>query len=382
MKIHEYQARELFESVGIPVARAQVAATPAEARSAAQSLGCEVAVKAQVHVGGRGKAGGVKLAKTPADAERAAEQILGMSIKGVKVRKVLVMEKVDIAKELYLGMVFDRDRRGYGLMASAAGGVDIEEVSAMSPEKIRRCFIHPLLGLSAHQARDIAFALEIPQKAALETARTLLALYGVFHRTDATLAEINPYVIRKDGATVAIDAKMNFDDNAMFRQKNIESLRDLDEEDPLEVAAKTADLAYVHLGGDIGIIGNGAGLVMTTLDVVTAAGGKPANFLDIGGSSSPEKVRRALEIVLKEKGLKVIFLNVFGGITRCDDVANGLVQVLKASRLHVSVPIVIRMTGTNVELGMKILDESGLNLKTYPTMQEAASVAARMAAGA
>lgn len=377
MKIHEYQARLLFEEAGIPVARAIVADTPAAARAAAETLGCEVAVKAQVHVGGRGKAGGVKLARTPAEAETIAGQILGMTIKETKVRKVLVMEKVDIAQELYLGMVFDRDRRGCGLIVSSAGGVDIEEVSAKTPEKIHKLFVHPLLGLSGHQAREVAFKLEIPKKAALETAKTLVLLYDVFRRTDATLAEINPYVIRKDGTTVAIDAKMNFDDNALYRQKKIEGMRDLGEEEPLEVEAKSADLAYVHLGGDIGIIGNGAGLVMTTLDVVTAAGGKPANFLDIGGSSSPEKVRRALEIVLKEDSLKVIFLNVFGGITRCDDVANGLVQVLK--KVKISIPIVIRMTGTNVELGMKILDESGLNLKTYPTMQAAAKEAARLA---
>ena len=376
MKIHEYQARALFESAGIPVARAELATTPAEARAAAGRLGGKVAVKAQVHVGGRGKAGGVKLAGTPDEAAAAAEQIIGMNIKESKVRKVLVMEKVDIDREIYLGLVFDRERRGYGLIASSAGGVDIEEVSAMTPEKIIRQFIHPLIGLSPYQARTVAFALGIPKKAALETAKTLIALYDVFVRTDATLAEINPYVIRKDGTTVAIDAKMNFDDNALFRQKKISPLRDLDEEEPLEVEAKNADLAYVHLGGDIGIIGNGAGLVMTTLDVVTAAGGRPANFLDIGGSSSPEKVQRALEIVLKEKNLKSIFLNVFGGITRCDDVARGLVEVLRSVR--VSIPIVIRMTGTNVELGMKILNDSGLNLKSYPTMQLAAKEAVRL----
>lgn len=366
----------MFKAAGIPVARAELATTPMEARLAAERLGGEVAVKAQVHVGGRGKAGGVKIAKTPEEAGRAAEQILGMEIKGIKVRKVLVMEKVDIAQELYLGMVFDRDRRGYGLIASSAGGIDIEEVSAKTPEKIRRAFVHPLTGLAAFQARDVAFSMGISRKAALETARTLTLLYDVLQKTDATLVEINPYVIRKDGTTAAIDAKMNFDDNAMFRQKNIEALRDMGEEEPLEVEAKNADLAYVHLGGDIGIIGNGAGLVMTTLDVVTAAGGRPANFLDIGGSSSPEKVRRALEIVLKEKDIKVIFLNVFGGITRCDDVANGLVQAL----LHVRIPapIVIRMTGTNVEQGMKILNDAKLNLKTYPTMQSAAQEAARL----
>ncbi len=377
MKIHEYQARVLFESAGIPVARAILASTPADARKAAEKLGTAVAVKAQVHAGGRGKAGGVKLAKTPVEAEQAAEKILGMKIKDIRVRNVLVMEKVDIAQELYLGLVFDRDNRGATMIASSAGGVDIEEVSARTPEKIHREWIHPVHGLSAYQARGVAFALGIPRAAALETAKTLMALYAVFRRTDANLAEINPYVVRPDGTTIAIDAKMTFDDNAIARQKEIESMRDLGEEEPLEVEARSADLAYVHLGGDIGIIGNGAGLVMTTLDVVTAAGGKPANFLDIGGSSSPEKVRRALEIVLKENGIKVIFLNVFGGITRCDDVANGLVQVLK--KTHVPLPIVIRMTGTNVDLGMKILDEAGLNLKTYPTMQAAAREAARLA---
>ncbi|MBI4178566.1 ADP-forming succinate--CoA ligase subunit beta [bacterium] len=376
MKIHEYQARRLFEEAGIPVARAETAKTPAEAEAAAARIGTAVAVKAQVHVGGRGKAGGVKLAGGPKEAAAAAEKILGMTIKGSVVRQVLVMEKVNIAREVYLGLVFDRDRRGHGLIVSAAGGVDIEEVAAKTPEKIHREFIHPLAGLSGFQARKAAFSLGIPKPAALETAKTLMALYGLFQKTDATLAEINPYVIRPDGTTVAIDAKMNFDDNALFRHRAIESLRDMQEEEPLEIEAKSADLAYVHLGGDIGIIGNGAGLVMTTLDVVTACGGKPANFLDIGGSSSPEKVRRALEIVLKEKGLKVIFLNVFGGITRCDDVATGLVQAIRS--LAPKIPIVIRMTGTNVELGMNILKESGLNLKTHPTMQAAAAEAARL----
>jgi len=380
VKIHEYQARLLFEEAGIPVARAIVADTPEAARRAAEQIGGPVAVKAQVHVGGRGKAGGVKLATTPADAGNAASQILGMRIKQSVVCKVLVMEKVEIARELYLGVVFDRDHRGHSVIASAAGGVDIEEVSAKTPEKILKQFVHPLVGLSAHQARQIGFGLGVPPKSALEIAKTLLALYTVYQRTDASLAEINPYVVRPDSTTVAIDAKMNFDDNALFRHKSIEDMRDMGEEEPLEIEAKNADLAYVHLGGDIGIIGNGAGLVMTTLDVVTAAGGRPANFLDIGGSSSPEKVRRALEIVLKEKSLKAIFLNVFGGITRCDDVATGLVQVLKA--VQVRVPIIIRMTGTNVELGMKILNESGLNLKTYPTMQEAALVAADIARSA
>lgn len=377
MKIHEYQARSLFERVGIPVARAEVVSTPSEAEAAAKRIGGEVAVKAQVHVGGRGKAGGVKLARTPQEAAQVAEKILGMNIKGSVVRKVLVMEKVDISREIYLGFVFDRDRRGHGLIVSAAGGIDIEEVAAKTPEKIFRTSIHPLIGLSSYQARQAAFSLDIPKKSALETARTLMLLYDVFQKTDSNLAEINPYVVRKDGTTVAIDAKMNFDDNALFRHKDIEAMRDIGEEEPLEVEAKKADLAYVHLGGDIGIIGNGAGLVMTTLDVVAACGGKPANFLDIGGSSSPEKVRRALEIVMKEKNLKVIFLNVFGGITRCDDVANGLVQALKT--LPSRHPIVIRMTGTNVELGMKILNESGLNLKTFPTMQSAAQEAARLA---
>ncbi len=377
MKIHEYQARSLFESAGIPVARAGIAQTPSEARAVAEKLGVPVAVKAQVHVGGRGKAGGVKLANTPSEVETAAREILGMKIKGSTVRTVLVMEKVDIAQELYLGMVFDRDHRGYTVIASSAGGIDIEEVSAKTPEKIHRVFVHPVQGFSPHQAREVAFRLGVPKKASLEIARTLVLLHRVFVQTDATLAEINPYVVRPDETTVAIDAKMNFDDNALFRQKSVESMRDTGEEEPLEVEAKNADLAYVHLGGDIGIIGNGAGLVMTTLDVVTAAGGKPANFLDIGGSSSPEKVRRAMEIVLKEPGLRVIFINVFGGITRCDDVANGLVQVFK--KMNVPSPIVIRMTGTNVDQGMKILNDSGLNLKTFPTMQAAAKEAARLA---
>lgn len=380
MKIHEYQARELLKAAGVPVARAILATTPDEAAAAARELGGKVAVKAQVHAGGRGKAGGVKLAGSADEARSAASKILGMDIKGSKVRKVLVMEQVDISRELYLGLVFDRENRGCTLIASSAGGVDIEEVAEKTPEKIFKSYIHPLGGLSGYQARGAAYAMGLTGKTAQGASQAIQAMYSVYVSTDASLLEINPFVVRGDGSTIAIDSKMNFDDNALYRQKEVAALRDLGEEDPLEVEAKEADLAFVHLGGEVGIIGNGAGLVMTTLDVVNAAGAKPANFLDIGGSSSPEKVKRALEIVLREPGLKVIFINVFGGITRCDDVANGMVSVMKS--IQVPVPVVIRMTGTNVELGRKILKDSGLNLETFNTMEEAAARAAAIVKGA
>ena len=358
MKVHEYQAREIFRSHGLPVPPDRVAATPEEAEAAAGELGGPVVVKAQVLVGGRGKAGGVKLAATPEEARRVAADILGMDIKGITVGRILVAPAVDIASEAYAGIVIDRASRRPVMMVSAAGGVDIEEVARSTPEKIRRVEIDPRYGLLGHQAMGLGFALYDDLKLVRRAAELFRGLYAAFLDVDASLAEINPLVVTKSGELLAIDAKLNLDDNALFRHPDLEKLRDPSDEDPAETEAREKGLSYVKLDGSIGCIVNGAGLAMATMDLIKYYGAEPANFLDIGGSSNPEKVVNAMRIVLSDPNVKAVLFNIFGGITRCDDVANGIVEALE--RLEVDVPIVIRLTGTNEEEALRILEGVGL----------------------
>jgi succinyl-CoA synthetase beta subunit len=360
MNLHEYQARELFARYGLPVLPGQVAASPEEAREVAARLGGTVVVKAQVLVGGRGKAGGVKLAHSPEEAQEVARQILGLTIKGLPVRKVLVAQAAEIARELYLSIVLDRSRRCPLVMLSAAGGVDIEEVARVSPEKIVR---HPigLDGLRAYQAR--ALMRPVLQDGGLvhQAAGILLKLWRLYQEGDCTLAELNPLAVTPDGRVLALDAKVILDDNAEFRHREWETWRDPDDETPAARLAREKGLSYVKLDGDIGCVVNGAGLSMATMDLIKHYGGEPANFLDIGGSSSPEKVTAALKIISSDGGgrVRAILFNIFGGITRCDDVANGIVQSLAQSPLDV--PLVIRLTGTNEEQARRILSEHGLS---------------------
>jgi succinyl-CoA synthetase beta subunit len=358
MKIHEYQAREIFRDHGLPVPPERVATTPEEAEAAARELGGTVVIKAQVHVGGRGKAGGVKVTKSPPEARTAAEKILGMEIKGLEVRKVLVAPAVDIAHESYVGIIVDRASKRPVLMVSAAGGVDIEEVARETPEKIHKVAVDPRYGLLNHQAMGLGFALYDDLDRARAAARIFHGLYAAFEAIDASLAEINPLVVTRDGELLAIDAKVNLDDNALFRHPEFESLRDPSSEEPAETEAREKGLSYVKLDGTVGCIVNGAGLAMATMDLIKYYGAEPANFLDIGGSSNPEKVVNAMRIVLSDPNVKVILFNIFGGITRCDDVANGIVAALK--QLELDVPIVIRLTGTNEKEALEILESVGL----------------------
>ncbi|HET6342272.1 MAG TPA: ADP-forming succinate--CoA ligase subunit beta [Gemmatimonadota bacterium] len=380
MKVHEYQARQIFRSHGLPVPPDRVAATPEEAEAAAGELGGPVVVKAQVLVGGRGKAGGVKLAATPEEARRKAADILGMDIKGITVGRVLVAPAVDIASEAYAGIVIDRASRRPVMMVSAAGGVDIEEVARSTPEKIRRVEIDPRYGLLGHQAMGLGFALYDDLKLVRRAAELFRGLYAAFLDVDASLAEINPLVVTKSGELLAIDAKINLDDNALFRHPDLEKLRDPSDEDPAETEAREKGLSYVKLDGSIGCIVNGAGLAMATMDLIKYYGAEPANFLDIGGSSNPEKVVNAMRIVLSDPNVKSILFNIFGGITRCDDVANGIVKAMES--LEVDVPIVIRLTGTNEEEALRILESVGLPATNSmdDVVQRAIEMAGRAAA--
>ncbi|MBM3268202.1 MAG: ADP-forming succinate--CoA ligase subunit beta [Candidatus Sericytochromatia bacterium] len=371
MKIHEYQAKQVLAKFGVPVPEGRVATSPDQVKSIAEEFrNGPVVVKAQVHVGGRGKAGGIKLAKSPAEAEEAAKQILGMSLKGLVVRKVLVESGLAIDREYYLGMILDRDSKRIVVMVSSEGGVDIEEVAAVSPEKIAKITINPTLGLADYQIRYLCFAGGIDKSLVKEVAKFLKALYRAFLESDASLAEINPLVVTKEGRLIAADAKINIDDNALFRQPDLAAWQESEEDNPIEEEARKRGLTYVSLDGDIGIIGNGAGLVMTSLDVVAREGGKPANFLDIGGGAKAEVVRNALEVVLLKPDVKGVVINIFGGITRCDEVAKGIIEA--ARTLQVEVPVVVRLEGTSVEEGKRILAESGLNLVPAATMREAA----------
>jgi succinyl-CoA synthetase beta subunit len=378
MKIHEYQAKQILAKSGVTVPRGEVIAKPEDARAVPEKLGGGASVvKAQIHAGGRGKGGGVKLAHNPLEAEALAGQILGMTLvthqtgpEGRVVKRVLIEEGLDVARELYLGIVIDRASGRPVFMASSEGGVEIEVVAAEHPEKILKEFIDPSVGFQAFQARKLAFGLGLEGKVVNEAARLFQNLYRAFEATDASLVEINPFVITRDARALALDAKMNFDDNALFRHPDIRELRDLDEEDPLEVKASNYGLNYIRLDGNVGCMVNGAGLAMATMDIIQYAGSRPANFLDVGGGANEEQVRHGFEIILSDRNVRAVLINIFGGIMRCDIVASGVVAAAKT--LGVKVPIVVRLKGTNVELGQKILKESGLNFEVANDMKEAA----------
>jgi succinyl-CoA synthetase beta subunit len=373
--LHEYQARGLLKAAGIPVPDGEVATTPDEVEAIAKRMGGAVVVKAQVHVGGRGKAGGVKLAKNPAEAKEHAGAILGMQIKGLTVEKVLVVPTADIATESYVGVIVDRATQRPVMMVSPAGGVDIEEVAAKTPEKIFKAAVDPRYGLLPHQAMDLAFKLYDDVKQVRQAARIMQQLYQAFRDAGGSLAEINPLITTSDGQVVALDAKLSVDDNELDRRPNIAALRDVGAEDPHEVEAREADLTYIKLDGDVGCCVNGAGLAMATMDLVKYYGGDPANFLDIGGSSSPEKVVTALQIITSDSKVKCILFNIFGGITRCDDVANGIVAGSK--KVELDRPMVIRLTGTNEEIAVDILKKAGFEALT--DMDEAVQQAVKLA---
>ncbi len=375
MNLHEYQARGLLKAAGIPVPDGEVATTPDEVEAIAKKMGGAVVVKAQVHVGGRGKAGGVKLAKDPAEAKAHAGAILGMQIKGLTVEKVLVVPTADIASESYIGVIVDRATQRPVMMVSPAGGVDIEEVAAKTPEKIFKAAVDPRYGLLPHQAMDLAFKLYDDVKQVRQAARIMQQLYQAFRDAGGSLAEINPLITTSDGQVVALDAKLSVDDNELDRRPNIAALRDVGAEDPHEVEAREADLTYIKLDGDVGCCVNGAGLAMATMDLVKYYGGDPANFLDIGGSSSPEKVVTALQIITSDSKVKSILFNIFGGITRCDDVANGIVAGTK--KVELDRPMVIRLTGTNEEIAVDILKKAGFEALT--DMDEAVQQAVKLA---
>jgi succinyl-CoA synthetase beta subunit len=375
VNLHEYQARDILRRHGIPVPPGDVASTPAEARALAEKFGGKVVVKAQVHAGGRGKAGGVKLAKTAAEAEAHAKAILGMTIKGLTVHKVLVAPAAEIASESYVGIIVDRASQRPVLMVSAAGGIDIEEVAAKTPERIHRIAIDPRYGLLSHQALALGFALYKDVKQARAAADIMQKLYTVVYAVGASLAEINPLVTTPDGAVQALDAKIGVDDNELERRPEIAALRDASAEAPAEVAAREAGLTFIKLEGSVGCCVNGAGLAMATMDLVKYYGGEPANFLDIGGSSNPQKVVSALRIITSDPRVKVILFNIFGGITRCDDVANGIVQATREFTL--TVPMVIRLTGTNERLAIEILTKAGYSALT--DMDEAVKQAVKLA---
>jgi succinyl-CoA synthetase beta subunit len=377
MKIHEYQGKELFRKYGVATPRGMACFSVDEALDAAKQLGGSVwVVKAQIHAGGRGKGGGVKVARSLEEVREKAAQILGMQLvthqtgaQGQKVRRLLIEEGADIRKELYVAMVVDRGTQRVCLMASSEGGMDIEEVAASTPEKIHKVFIDPAAGLTDREAEDVARKIGIPWQAIAPARDLLKALYRCFDATDASLAEINPLVITGDGKVIALDSKMNFDDNALFRQPEILAMRDLDEEDPLEIEASKYDLSYISLDGSIGCMVNGAGLAMATMDTIKLFGGAPANFLDVGGGATAEKVTAAFKIMLSNAKVKAILVNIFGGIMKCDTIATGVVAAAREVKL--SVPLVVRMKGTNEELGRKILRQSGLPIISADNMADA-----------
>jgi len=386
MKIHEYQAKAILADFGVPVPRGRVAGTPADASAIARELGGTVVVKAQIHAGGRGKGGGVKLAKSPREAEQVASQILGMMLKthqtgpeGQRVTRVLVEEAMDIHQEMYLGIVIDRSVDLPVIMASSAGGMDIEEVAQNRPEAITKVHVDPATGIQGYHTRKLGFGLGLTGDTLKGVADFLIKLYRAFEAKDCSLAEINPLVITGDGRLLALDAKMTFDDNAIFRHPDVLALRDVDEESPLEVEASEYNLSYIKLDGNVGCMVNGAGLAMATMDIIKLAGGEPANFLDVGGGASAEQIENAFRILISDRNVKVVLINIFGGILRCDRLAEGVIKAVKA--LGVTLPIVIRMEGTNVELGRQMLKESGLNFVNAETMADAAALAAQAARG-
>jgi succinyl-CoA synthetase beta subunit len=375
MKIHEYQAKEIFASFGIPVPKGKVAFSADEARNLAAEIGKPVMVKAQVHVGGRGKAGGIKYCANPDEAYGNAENIIGMNIKGLIVHKVLVTEATDISHEAYVGIIVDRAAKKPVIMVSAEGGIDIEEVAAKTPEKIHKLHIDPILGMKSYQARQLAYKVYSNPETAKQAASIILKLYRCFMEADASLVEINPLVTTPSGNVVALDAKVNLDDNALYRHPDFEKLRDVAPQEEAENEAREAGLSFVGLSGNIGCVVNGAGLAMATMDLVKHYGGEPANFLDIGGSSNPDKVVTAMRIILRDPNVKAILFNIFGGITRCDDVANGIVKAVNEFRP--SVPIVVRLTGTNETEARAILAQA--QLQGAETMVEVVTKAIALA---
>jgi len=378
MKIHEYQGKELLGKYGVPVPRGIVARSPEEAYHAAKELGTDiVVVKAQIHAGGRGKGGGVKLAKSADEAQEIARQMLGMKLKthqtgpeGQEVRTLLVEEGLPIDKEFYLGIVLDRQSGRPVFMASPAGGMDIEEVAAETPEQILKETIDPAVGFRPYQARKLAFGLGLPSELINQAAKFMQTLYTAYEQMDASLLEINPFLLTKDKRLIALDAKVNFDDNAMFRHQDFLGLRDLHEEEPLEIEASKYDLNYIKLDGNIACMVNGAGLAMATMDIIKLAGGEPANFLDVGGGASQERVEAAFRILLADQNVQAVLINIFGGIVRCDMVARGVVGA--AQSIGIKVPVVVRLEGTNVEEGQRVIKESGLNFTVAKGMKDAA----------
>jgi succinyl-CoA synthetase beta subunit len=385
MKIHEYQAKAILANYHVPVPRGEVAFTVEEAEEAARRIGGSVVVKAQIHAGGRGKGGGVKVARDAAEAVAWARKILGMRLvthqtgpEGRIVQRLLIEETLPIERELYLGIVLDRGQGKPVFMASAAGGMEIEEVAAKAPEAILKEPFEPSAGLLPFQARKLAFGIGIRAASVNGAAAAMTALAKAYTATDASLAEINPFILTKDGKVYALDAKINFDDNALYRHKDLVELRDLNEEDPLEVEASKFGLNYIKLDGTVGCMVNGAGLAMATMDIIKYAGGSPANFLDVGGGASAEQVKNAFRILLSDPHVKAVLINIFGGILRCDTLATGVVAA--ARDLHIQVPIVVRMEGTNVELGRKILLDSGFNFTVGADMRDAAEKVVKLAA--
>jgi succinyl-CoA synthetase beta subunit len=381
MKIHEYQAKELLKQYGVPVPNGIVAMTADEAEAAAKELGTDVVVvKAQIHAGGRGKGGGVKLAKSPEEAKEIASSMLGMNLvthqtgpEGREVKTLLIEEGLPIDREFYLGITLDRSTGKNVFMASSEGGTEIEEVAAATPEKILKETIEPGMGLQPFQARKLAFGLGLPKELIGQAAKFMISLAGAFEKMDATIVEINPFLKTTDGRLIALDAKINFDSNAMFRHRDYAELRDLNEEEPLEIEASKSHLSYIKLDGNIGCMVNGAGLAMATMDIIKLNGGEPANFLDVGGGASQERVEDAFRILLADENVEAVLINIFGGIVRCDMVAKGVVEAAK--NLGVQVPIVARLEGTNVEEGRRVLDESGINIISAIGMQDAAQKA-------
>lgn len=381
MNIHEYQAKELLSQYGVAVPMGKVASNEDEAEQIAKDLNVEkFVVKAQIHAGGRGKGGGVKVANNLEEVKRLASEILGMNLvthqtgpEGKLVNKVLVEEASDIATELYLGMVIDRAAEKIVIMASQEGGMEIEEVAKTNPEKILKEYVDPTVGLLPYQCRKIAYFLGLKGKTVNKAVKFILGLYQVFTEKDCSLAEINPLIVTHDGDVFALDAKMNFDDNALFRHPDIEKLHDPNEEDPTELEAKKWGISYVKLDGNIGCLVNGAGLAMSTMDIIKHHGGEPANFLDVGGGASADQVLQALKMILSDPNVKAIFINIFGGIMKCDTIAEGVISAAK--EVGIEVPLIVRLEGTNVELGRKLLSESGLNIITGSDMREAAAKA-------
>ncbi|MBI4620822.1 MAG: ADP-forming succinate--CoA ligase subunit beta [Desulfobacterales bacterium] len=379
MKIHEYQAKRIFVEYGIPIPDGDVANTPEEVREITNRIGKKVVIKAQIHAGGRGKGGGVKTADSPQEAEKVAREIIGMNLithqtgpEGKRVKRVLVEEALDVEKELYLGIVIDRsrDQEQPVIMASEAGGMDIEEVASKSPEKIIKVGANPVVSFSSFQGRKLAYGLGMDKSIVSKASKIIEMLYRIFMEKDATLIEINPFVLTRGGDLLALDAKINFDDDGLYRHPEIKGLRDLDEEEPLEVEASNTGVNYIKLDGNVGCMVNGAGLAMATMDLIKLAGGEPANFLDVGGGATAERIEKAFRILTSDKNVKAILVNIFGGILRCDRVASGIIEA--ASKMNLNLPMVVRLQGTNVEEGRKLLEGSNLKFNVAEGLFEAA----------